>query len=92
MEGKYSKRYYAGVFGISKENKVDSPIDFWQVVFNLSYTDIRRGITGKWIKAYVTQETDEDDTINKLRKKTGYTIQWGITPQKYSGYIVVGVK
>jgi len=78
---------YAAIFGVSKENKVNSPIDFWQVVFNLSYNDIRRG-KGKWIKEYVYQSMNEIDTINALKKKSGKRIEWERTPQKYDGYIV----
>jgi hypothetical protein len=84
-------KFYAVIQGQSKENNINSPIDFWQVVFNLDKKEAERGVKLGFNKAMVKQGKNEYDTIKKF-EEMGYMVKWQDTPYNYRAYVVKDIE
>jgi hypothetical protein len=89
---------YACVMGISENNQIDEPADFWQVIFHQPYSWCKKGKNKGYIFVYSEHEEYEDETIQALNKKIKKIHEnWGLMwfqklPVSYisgSGYCLV---
>jgi hypothetical protein len=96
-EGNMEKRY-AAVMGQSKDNKIDSPIDYYQIIFGLTKNECVRATKGKWCMGYTTEKSREHATIEALKNiihKEGkglrdtWTLAWIRTPRLHMAYVLL---
>jgi hypothetical protein len=91
---------YACVMGMSKNNKIDEPADFWQVIFHKTEEECKEGKRLGYILAYTKHEKFQDETVKKLNNKIKNKISedWGLMWKKIeneswyngtSGYFLV---
>jgi hypothetical protein len=60
---------YAAVMGMSKDNKVNDPVEYWQVVFNMTENECIKGKRKGYILTYTSHKEYEEDTIKQLNEQ-----------------------
>lgn len=82
-----------GIMGISRNNRIDDPIDFYQVVFGLNPDEVKRGLEKKFITHACEEKRTEQASIRELAKLSGKTITWehpnvDYLPENFHCYVV----
>jgi len=91
-------KFYAAIMGMSKDNKVGSKNDFYQVMFNLDKKECEKAVKGGWCMTYTKQCEVEADTISHLItaivasnpvNREHWKISWMKTPHGHDAYVLL---